>query len=71
MPFPVNEGPLIVCEGEKKTLAAYQAGFNAVGIGGVWNWLSHGEPIDDFEADSMGCRDVTIIPDSDVFDESI
>src|SRR4029453_8906071 len=49
IPFTVNGGPLYVCEGEKKTLAAHQAGMNAVGIGGLWNWLTKGEPIDDLK----------------------
>jgi Domain of unknown function (DUF3854) len=30
--------PLFIVEGEKKTAAAVQAGLNAIGIGGVWNW---------------------------------
>src|SRR5262245_59525923 len=39
VPFEVKDGLLYVCEGEKKTLAAHQAGLNVVGIGGLWNWL--------------------------------
>jgi hypothetical protein len=66
-PFRVNDGPLLLCEGEKKTLAAKQAGFNAVVTGSVWNWLSHGEPIDDLKAIDWDGRGCTIIPDSDVF----
>jgi len=49
IPFTVNDGPLYVCEGEKKTLAAHQAGMNAAGIGGLWNWLTNGEPADDLK----------------------
>ena len=67
MPFKIGDGPVYVCEGEKKTLAAYQAGLNAVGIGGVWSWLSGGQPIDDLQLIEWDGRDVTIIPDSDVF----
>jgi hypothetical protein len=67
IPFPVTDGDVCLCEGEKKTLAAYQAGLNAVGIGGVWSWLSGGEPIDDLKLIEWDGRDVTIIPDSDVF----
>jgi len=67
MPFPISDGAVYVCEGEKKTLAAHQAGLNAIGIGGVWNWLSAGEPIDDLNLVDWNGRDVTIIPDSDVF----
>jgi len=67
IPFTVNDGPLYVCEGEKKTLAAHQAGMNAVGIGGLWNWLTKGEPIDDLKLIEWASRDIVIIPDSDVF----
>lgn len=65
-PFALTGGDIVVCEGEKKTLSAYQAGLNAAGIGGVWSWLSHGEPIDDLQLVDWNCE-VTIIPDSDVF----
>src|SRR5262245_17126479 len=47
MSLPVRDGEIVVTEGEKKTLAAHQAGLNAVGIGGLWNWLTNGEPIAD------------------------
>jgi hypothetical protein len=67
VPFKISDGPIYVCEGEKKTLAARQPGLNAVGIGGVWNWLSRGEPIDDLTLVEWDGREVTIIPDSDVF----
>ncbi len=67
MPFPINAGPIYVCEGEKKTLAASQAGLNSVGVGGVWNWLRDGEPIADLKLVEWSDREVTIIPDSDVF----
>jgi len=68
MPIPVNNGPLIVCEGEKKNLAAQQAGLNAVGIGGVWNWISKGKPIDDLSLIEWEGRDAIIVPDSDVWE---
>ena len=67
IPFTVNDGPFYVCEGEKKTLAAHQAGMNAAGIGGLWNWLTNGEPADDLKLIEWDSRDVVIIPDSDVF----
>ncbi len=67
-PLPVKDGPLYVCEGEKKTLAAYQHGLNAVGIGGVWNWISKGKPIDDLSLIEWEGRDAIIVPDSDVWD---
>jgi len=67
MPFTITNAAIYVCEGEKKALAAYQAGFNAVGIGGLWNFLSNGEPIDDLNLIRWDDREVTIIPDSDIF----
>jgi putative DNA primase/helicase len=67
LPFPIADGPLYLCEGEKKTLAAHQSGMNAAGIGGLWNWLTHGEPIDDLKLIEWAGRDVLVIPDSDVF----
>jgi putative DNA primase/helicase len=67
VPFEVTDGPVYVCEGEKKTLAALQAGLNAAGIGGLWNWLTNGEPIEDLKLIDWDGRDVAIIPDSDVF----
>jgi len=68
MPFPVDERTLYVVEGEKKTLAAYQHGLNAVGIGGVWNWISKGSSINDLSLIELEDRDVVVIPDSDVFE---
>jgi hypothetical protein len=68
IPFPVSDGPLYVVEGEKKTLAAHQAGLNAVGIGGIWTWLNRGEPIDDLNLIQWQNREAIIIPDSDVFE---
>jgi hypothetical protein len=67
IPFKVNDGPLYLCEGEKKTLTAIQVGMNAAGIGGLWNWLTNGEPIDDLKLIEWDGREVIIIPDSDVF----
>ena len=68
-----SDGPLIICEGEKKTLALNQAGIPTVGIGGVWNWCEKGEgykklkesrPIPDLDLVNWH-RPVTIIFDSD------
>jgi len=67
IPFQVSNGPVYICEGEKKTLAAIQAGMNAAGIGGLWSWLTKGQPIDDLNLIDCDGRDVVIIPDSDVF----
>lgn len=66
-PFRVSDGPVYVCEGEKKTLAAWQHDLNSVGIGGVWSWMTKGEPIDDLKTIDWDGRECTIIPDDDVF----
>ncbi len=68
VPFQVTDGSLYICEGEKKTLAAWQIGLNAVGIGGIWNWLTKGSPIDDLNLIQWDGRDSIIVPDSDVFE---
>ena len=68
MPFQIRGGTLIVCEGEKKTLAALQYQLNAVGIGGVWNWVSNGSPISDIGLIDWDGREVEIVPDSDVWE---
>jgi len=67
LPLPIADGPIVVTEGEKKCLAAHQAGMDAVGIGGLWNWLTNGEPIADLNLIEWSGREVVIIPDSDVF----
>jgi putative DNA primase/helicase len=67
VPFQIGDGAVYVCEGEKKTLAAHQVGLNAVGIGGIWNWLNSGHPIGDLEAIEWHRREAIILPDSDVF----
>lgn len=69
LPFSIGAGDLVVTEGDKKTLAAHRAGLNAVGIGGLWNWLSHGEPIEDLNLIDWG-RTCTITPDSDAFERT-
>jgi hypothetical protein len=38
-----GDSSLIVTEGEKKVLALWQAGFQVVGVGGVWNFLEKGD----------------------------
>lgn len=67
LPFAISAEPLFVVEGEKKTLAGYQAGLNVAGIGGLWNWMTNGEPIDDLKVVEWNGREATIIPDSDVW----
>ncbi len=67
MPFPVGRSALHVVEGEKKTLAAWQAGLNSVGIGGLWSWLQDKQPIADLKLIQWDGREVMIIPDSNAF----
>ncbi len=38
-----GDSHLLLVEGEKKCLALWQAGFQALGIGGVWNWCMKAE----------------------------
>lgn len=72
-----GDGPLLVVEGEKKALALWQAGFQIVGIGGVWNWLAKGggeqteesRPIPDLDRINWK-RLVTIVFDSDGHENS-
>ncbi len=74
---------LLVTEGEKKALAADQAGYPCLGLPGVWSWLKgrpakdkapveQREMLPDFDAISWTGRPVTIVFDSDAADnESI
>jgi len=66
-PVVPGRGRVVICEGEKKTLAGLQHGLNAVGIGGVWSWISKGHPIDDLDKIDLDGADVEIVPDSDVW----
>ncbi len=67
VPVVPGRGKIVVCEGEKKTLAAFQYGLNAIGIGGVWNWVRKGHPIVDMDKINFEGADVEIVPDSDVW----
>lgn len=59
---------ILITEGEKKALAAMQAGYLAVGVPGVYGWLSkaHGV-IKDLDLVKWGDRRVVICYDSDVW----
>ncbi|MBC8868032.1 MAG: DUF3854 domain-containing protein, partial [Planctomycetes bacterium] len=61
---------LLVIEGEKKTLAAMQAGYVAVGVPGVYGWMSDGAPIKDLDEFKWRDRPVVICFDSDVWTNS-
>jgi putative DNA primase/helicase len=67
---------LLITEGEKKTLALWQAGHQVVGLGGVWNWcekaegykrLKESRPIADLDKVTWK-RPVIILFDSDGHD---
>jgi hypothetical protein len=72
-----GDSHLLVAEGEKKCLALWQAGFQVVGIGGIWNWCEKAEGgyrqpresrlIPDFDLVNWH-RPVTIVFDSDGYD---
>ncbi len=64
--------PLLVTEGEKKALAACQAGLACIGLAGVWNWrakLDSGERLTLPGLDQIiwKGRTVELVPDSDAW----
>jgi len=64
--------PLLVTEGEKKTLAACQAGLSCLALAGLWNWrakLDSGERLVLPGLDQIiwKGRTVELVPDSDVW----
>ena len=61
--------PLLFVEGEKKSAAAVQHGFNAIGLGGLWNWKDKQswKGIEELQRLSFADRDVVIVPDSDTW----
>ncbi len=64
--------PLLLTEGEKKALAACQAGLACVGLAGVWNWratLDSGERLllPGLAHITWTGRSVELVPDSDVW----
>ena len=54
--------PLVITEGEKKTLKACQEFISCIGISGLWNWPNKGEPVDDFNKITLKGRIVYIVP---------
>lgn len=58
---------LVVTEGEKVALASTQAGHPALALGGLWNFLENGDPLDALGTVDWTDRPVTIAPDSDVW----
>jgi len=58
---------LLLTEGEKKALAATQAGFPCLGLGGVWGWVKKGKnPIGDLSHIAWRGRSVVVVGDSDL-----
>ncbi len=61
--------PIYITEGEKKTLAANQAGYPTVGIAGVWSWKTrlHGQSLDIADLDKIEWRNrrAVLVFDSD------
>jgi len=71
-----DDSDLLLVEGEKKSLALWQSGFEVVGLGGIWNWCERSQgykrpkltrPIADLDRVNWR-RTVTIIFDSDGHD---
>jgi hypothetical protein len=59
--------PLLVTEGEKKSLKADQEGLACLAIGGLWSWRRDGQPIGDLERIDWCERETLLVPDADVW----
>jgi hypothetical protein len=57
----------VFTEGEKKAAALWQIGFNAAGLGGVWNWLEDGRPIAGLDDIAWVRRRVEVAFDSNIW----
>jgi hypothetical protein len=61
---------LLITEGEKKALAACQAGFACLGLAGVWAWLMRrgdtSVPLPEFDRIAWTGRRVVVVGDSDL-----
>ncbi len=58
---------LALTEGEKKALRLEQEGLAALGLGGLWSWMSNGKPLSDLDCFDWCDRAVLLLPDSDVW----
>lgn len=54
-------------EGEKKALMATQEGFPTVALGGLWNFLTDGQPVADLDTIDLVDRECILTPDADVW----
>ncbi len=73
--FEKNAKSILITEGEKKALAATQAGYTCIGIPGVWNWqVADSDPrelISDLEDLEWPGRKVYLVFDSDATDKLV
>lgn len=60
---------LLITEGEKKAAAACKAGFNCIGLGGVWNFKSKRGFLREWESFALKGRKILIVYDSDIVDK--
>jgi hypothetical protein len=64
--------PVVITEGEKKTLALAQLGLAALGIGGVWSWMAKHKyqrlVLPELDLIVWQGRPVEICPDNDVWE---
>jgi len=74
----IHHIPLIITEGEKKALAAVQAGLSCVGLSGIYCWkgkskeTDNSNPISDLDLINFKHREIFIIFDSDaVYNQNI
>jgi hypothetical protein len=62
--------PLLITEGEKKSLAADQADFPCIGLVGVWGWTKNHALIEDLAGVAWKDRTVYLVFDSDAADNA-
>ncbi|HEV8716341.1 MAG TPA: DUF3854 domain-containing protein [Candidatus Binatia bacterium] len=58
---------LYLTEGEKKAAKACQEGLPCIGLGGLWNWVKDGRPVEDLNLIIWKERRVVLVPDNDVW----
>jgi hypothetical protein len=57
---------IYIFEGEKKGMVACKLGYTAIAIGGVWNWMADGEPIESIVRIPWKNRKAIIVFDNDI-----
>ncbi|WP_072022289.1 DUF3854 domain-containing protein [Zavarzinella formosa] len=57
--------PILITEGEKKSLCGCQEQFLTIGLNGIWSWSSNCRPPGDFDSIAWASRKVFIAFDSD------